>query len=326
MNALLRAEQLACRDGPHQRVAGLDFTLTAGETVGLLGTNGAGKSTTLAMLAGALAPSGGRVWLLGEDLHRAASSLRRAVGLLPERPPLHPDLSVDENLEFAARLFGLRRGQVAAACARVRRQCGLDALGRRQARRLSRGQAQRAGIALALVHEPRVLLLDEPTAGLDPLQAAELRALIGELQSERAILLSTHLLPDVEALCRRAILLHEGRQAGVLELGSTAPRSARVQLGSPVAADAWASLPGVGTVQAEGDGWWRLELDAQAPPDLAAQIAARGWGLQAYVPVRHDLAGLFAQLAMGGDVEAAAEGTPPHPALRATFSQGEKEI
>lgn len=301
MIALLRAEQLACHDGPHRRVEALDFTLAAGETVGLLGTNGAGKSTTLAMLAGALAPTAGRVWLLGQDLHRGPSALRRAVGLLPERPPLHPELTVDENLAFAARLHGLRGPSASAACGRVRRQCGLDHLARRLAGRLSRGEAQRAGIALALVHDPRVLLLDEPTAGLDPLQAAELRQLIGALQPGRGILLSTHLLPDVEALCSRAVLLHEGRPAGALDLRSESPASVRVRVADAPGITAWTALPGVRQATPAAGGWWRLALDQQAPSNLAEQIAAQGWGLQAYVPERHDLAGLFAGLLGRGE-------------------------
>lgn len=308
MTALLRAEQLACRDGPRARVEGLEFALAAGETVGLLGTNGAGKSTTLAMLAGALAPTAGRVWLLGQDLHASPSALRRAVGLLPERPPLHPDLTVDENLAFAARLHGLRGARAREACVRTRAQCDLDRLARRLARRLSRGEAQRAGIALALVHDPRVLLLDEPTAGLDPLQATELRGLIRALQPGRAVLLSTHLLPDVEALCDRAVLLHEGRQARELDLHAMAPATARVRLAGPIDATAWLDLPGVVSGAPAGDGWWSLELDGQAPPDLAERIAAQGWGLQAYLPGGHDLTGLFVALVAQGESLGAAPG------------------
>lgn len=300
MTTLLRAEHLSCRDGNHLRVDSLHFSIAAGETIGLLGTNGAGKSTALALLAGALAPTAGRVMCLEQDLHRASRKLRRNIGLLPELPPLHPDLTVDENLGFAARMHGIARRAVATACGRVLEQCQLNPLQRRLARRLSRGEAQRVGIAMALVHDPRVLLLDEPTAGLDPLQAQELHSLLLNLRGTRAVLLSTHLLPDVEALCTRAVLLHEGAQAADLNLRDRSPIAARVRLRNVPSAKSLTDLPGVRGYAQRADGWWQLELSDDTPAELPEIIAARAWGLEAYIPVAHNLAERFSALATRG--------------------------
>ena len=302
MTALLRAERLSCQNGPHARVASIDLCLGASEIVGLLGTNGAGKSTTLALLAGALAPTAGRIEVLGRDLHRAPREARRAIGLLPERPPLHPDLTVDENLAFAARLAGVARRQVRFAVTRAKERSDLGRLGNRLARRLSRGEAQRAGIAQALVHDPQVLLLDEPTAGLDPIQAETLRQLIRSLRPGRAVLLATHLLPDVEGLCDRVILLHEGRQTAVSSGDDTPTRRIRLRLTASPQPAQLTALPGIASAVKEPDGWWRVQLTADAPPALAERLAAHGWGLEAYVPVVHDLATLFSRLATRGDL------------------------
>jgi ABC-2 type transport system ATP-binding protein len=300
MTDLLSARELGCRDGRRQRVAGIDLALAAGETVGLLGTNGAGKSTTLGMLAGTLTPTQGRVEVLGSDLHRGPRSARRAIGLLPEHPPLHPDLTVAENLFTAARLQGLPRHEAASACERAMARCDLHRLAGRLADRLSRGEAQRAALAQAIVHEPSVLLLDEPTAGLDPLQAAAFHDLLRALQPGRAILLSTHLLADVDALCTRVLVLHEGRPALHRSLAASAGRSVRVVFGGPVSREALAALPGVAQASSLDAATWILELDARAPPDTAEWLAGRGWCLRSCTPVDNDLAALFGNLLTGG--------------------------
>ena len=300
MTTLLRAEHLSCRDGKHTRVADLNFSLSAGETLGVLGTNGAGKSTTLALLAGALAPTTGSVFVLEQDLHRAPRRLRRNLGLLPEHPPLHPDLTVDENLRFAARMHGIQDRDLGLRCAHVLEQCQLDRVKRRLARFLSRGEAQRVGIAMALVHNHRVLLLDEPTAGLDPLQARELYGLLLDLHDTRAVLLSTHLLQDVEALCSRVLLLHEGVQAADLNLRDQAPTGARIRLRHAPGTAALTRLPGVRGATPQTDRWWLLELSGDAPADLLETIAAQAWGLEAYIPISHNLTERFASLATRG--------------------------
>ncbi len=282
---LLQGEELGRRDGPVARLRGLDLELRAGEVTALLGVNGAGKSTALALLSGALRPTRGRVRVLGLDLHRQPRQARRHLGLLPERPPLYPELTVDENLDFAARLRGLDRRQARQARRRVKRQLDLTTFGRRLAGRLSRGMAQRVGIAQALVHEPEVVILDEPTAGLDPAQARELRQLIAGLGDGRAVLMATHLLQDVEQLCQQVIILREGRPVTRERLGEG--KGARIHLQRPPAPGELQKLPGITRVTEQHDGWFELALEAP-PETVARELALRDWGLTDFIQHRHD--------------------------------------
>ena len=297
---LLQARGLERRDGRILRVCGLDLELHRGEVLGLLGVNGAGKSTTLALLSGALRPTRGRVEILGLDMHQQPLRAKRHLGLLPESPPLYPDLTVDENLDFAARLRGLGGSTAHEARKRVKRELDLGGFGRRLASRLSRGMAQRVGIAQAIIHDPEVLILDEPTAGLDPAQARELRQLIAGLRKGCAVLLATHILHDVEALCDRVAILREGRLVARHHLDQT---HVRVHLRHPPTPEELAALPGVRQARPADDGWFDLLLEGDNP-DLARLLALREWGLEAFIPGRHDLEGLLGAL-VGTDQEAA---------------------
>ena len=202
----LVADGLTRRFADATAVDGVSFSLSRGEVVGFLGHNGAGKSTTLRLLAGALSPSAGRATVGGHVATTLAA--RRLVGWLPETPPLHPDLTGAEQLAFAASLRGCAP---AREVARLLERCGLSELRRRTNSTLSKGTRQRVGLAVALAGDPPVLLLDEPTAGLDPAQAASVRALVRELAADHTVLLSTHLVSEVAAVCDRALLLRRGR-------------------------------------------------------------------------------------------------------------------
>lgn len=192
-------------------VRGLNLALQAGQVLGLLGVNGAGKSTTLAMLAGALRPSQGRIVLDGKDVAEYPEQVGKLLGWLPEQAPCWPELTVHEHLVAHARLHGMARAAAVSASADVLERLQLTDLRLRQARVLSMGQRQRLGLACALVHRPRLLVLDEPGNGLDPVQTTKLRALIREhAQGGGAVLLSTHLLAEVSAVCDRVAILHEG--------------------------------------------------------------------------------------------------------------------
>jgi ABC-2 type transport system ATP-binding protein len=210
-SVLIHAEAVARRQGGREVLRGVALDLPAGATLGLLGINGAGKSTLLRVLAGVLAPDAGRVRLAGVDLRDDPRAARTLVGWLPERAPLYPELTVAEAIGFAAELRGIARGARAAAVERAIERCDLGSVRRRLCAQLSRGYAQRAGLAQAIVHEPPVLLLDEPTAGLDPLQAQRFHALLAELRPGRAIVLSSHQLAEVQAGCTHAAILHDGR-------------------------------------------------------------------------------------------------------------------
>lgn len=190
-------------------VADLNLSLDRGSVLGLLGVNGAGKSTTLRMIVGLLAPSSGQVLIGGADLREEPAAARR-LGYLPELAPLYAELRVEEYLAFCARLRGQRGVANKQAVDRVIERCGLGDVRRRLLGHLSKGFQQRAGIAQAIVHAPELIVLDEPASGLDPRQAVQIRALIRELGQEHAVILSTHLLPDVQACCERVAILHEG--------------------------------------------------------------------------------------------------------------------
>ncbi len=289
---LLIATGLERRDQGRARLTDFHLHLGRGEVIGLLGVNGAGKSTALALLSGALAPTRGRVEVLGRNLH-GSPAVRRHIGLLPERIPLYPQLTVEENLDFAGRLRGLRHRQLKQARTRVMEQLALQDFGRRLCARLSRGMAQRTAIAQALIHAPDILILDEPTAGLDPAQAQELRDHIRRLSPGCGVLLASHILEDMEQLCNRVMVLNEGRV--VAEQSLEEDNSLRIRLGRPpeTGTDFLTALSGVTGATDQGNGWYLLRI--QVPPEsLVPRLAA--WDLQALLPARFSLQSLIAEI------------------------------
>ncbi|MDP1897441.1 MAG: ABC transporter ATP-binding protein [Sulfurimicrobium sp.] len=207
----LRARNLSRRHGQRMVLEALDLELYPGEILGLLGPNGAGKSTTMRILTGNLAPDSGKVEICGVDLCKEPVAAKMHLGYLPEIPPLYRELAVSEFLHFAARLHRVPESGVGAAVTEALRRCDLAKVAQRLIGNLSKGYQQRVGIAQAIVHSPAVIVLDEPTAGLDPLQIREIRALIAELGRSHGVIMSTHFLPEAEALCNRALILHQGR-------------------------------------------------------------------------------------------------------------------
>jgi ABC-2 type transport system ATP-binding protein len=207
----LAASGLTRRYGKHGAVDGVSLQLRRGEVLGLLGHNGAGKSTTLQMLSGVLAPHAGHIEICGFDLARQPGLAKACVGFLPETPPLYRDMRVSDYLAFAARLHGMPKDKVAGALADTLARCGLQDAGRKIIGTLSKGYQQRVGIAQAIIHNPEVIILDEPTVGLDPAQIRDIRTLIRELGNTRSVILSTHLLGEVESICDRVEIMHQGR-------------------------------------------------------------------------------------------------------------------
>jgi ABC-2 type transport system ATP-binding protein len=215
---LIEANGITKRYGDFLAVDHVSFRADAGEVVGFLGPNGAGKTTTMRILTGFLPATDGTAKIDGHDIFEAPLEARRAIGYLPESPPLYPEMDVQGYLHYVAKLKDVPRARRHDAVDRAMQRCGLAEVKRRVIGALSKGFRQRVGIAQAIVHEPAVLILDEPTVGLDPIQIREIRALISALAAPRegerghTIVLSTHILAEVEAICRRVIIINRGKK------------------------------------------------------------------------------------------------------------------
>jgi ABC-2 type transport system ATP-binding protein len=301
MEPLLAARGLAKRFGAVAALAGVDLVLGRGEVVGFLGPNGAGKSTTMKIVTGALAADAGTVAIAGHDQARDPLACRAAIGYLPESPPLYDDMRTEDFLDHVARLKGIapdrRRRAVADAIARAR----LEEAARRRLGHLSKGNRQRAGLAQALLGAPPLLILDEPTSGLDPGQVASFRALVRELAADHTVLLSTHILAEVEAVCSRVVVIHRGRTVADEPIDALRRRTAaarlrvRVRSGDAAAlataltATAWATVE-----RTDGDTVLCRTADAQRAA-LATLAEAHG-GLAELVEERRPLEDVFAEM------------------------------
>lgn len=300
---LIDAEHLTRYYGPACAVQDVSFQLAKGDVLGFLGPNGAGKSSTMQMLTGNLAPSAGRIRVRGIDLLDDPKRAKRELGYLPEQPPLYREHTVDEFLSYCGRLHQVPGKQLRQAVERAKERCGLGAVGRRLIGNLSKGYQQRVGIAQAILHNPAVVILDEPTVGLDPIQIREIRGLIRELGDEHGIILSTHILPEVQGVCNRVQIINRGRlvfadsmtgleqrlhsQHLILRLRH-APEPAELQ-----------HLPGVAAVELLDDGRLRLRYDGSSPAEAIAVAAVnRQWGLEELIPERRTLEQIFVELTM----------------------------
>jgi len=266
---------------------GVDLLVPRGSVFGLLGPNGAGKSTTIRMVVGAMAPDAGTVTVAGMRMDADAAAARRAVGYLPEESPVQPDLTVDEFVRFRAELYGVPRRDRASAVDRALGACSVLDVRRRLCGQLSKGYRQRVGLAAAIVHVPRVLVLDEPTSGLDPEQVLEFRALLRSLSATTTILLSSHVLAEVEASCDRAVLIDRGRvvaSGSMAELRGLGTRAHRVVF--EVERDpspALAAVPGVVELGAghARDGWREHSAGLRDGADPSAAAIEIGRALHA---------------------------------------------
>src|SRR5450631_379581 len=210
-NPMIEVSNLTKRYAGRTAVADISFTVARGEIVGLLGPNGAGKSTTMRILSSFLPATSGTVRVAGYDVFHQSEEVRRRIAFMPENNPLYPEMRVHEYLKFRARLKGLGWRRSRERVSTVMEQCGLADVGRRVIGQLSKGYKQRVGLADALVHEPDLIILDEPTIGLDPHQIRSVRQLIKSLAEKHTVLISSHILPEVELTCNRVIIMREGR-------------------------------------------------------------------------------------------------------------------
>jgi len=316
---MIQVERLTKRYGAVRAVERISFAVGRGEVVGFLGPNGAGKTTTMRILTTFLPMTSGRARLAGRDVLDEPLAVRRNIGYLPENVPLYPEMRVREYLGFRARLKDVPRARRRSAIGRVVERCHLGEVEDRVIGHLSKGYRQRVGLAEAMVHDPDILILDEPTAGLDPIQIRDVRALIRELGDRHTILLSTHIMQEVEAVCGRVILIARGRIA-------IDDRLDRLQSGMAVALEARGpfdairkaleSAPGVGRVspgRGAGEGQAHaFEVHAKHEgadlrEALAARIVQNGWGLRRIDLRRSTLEDRFVQAVRDAALAAEAE-------------------
>jgi ABC-2 type transport system ATP-binding protein len=288
--------------GGREAVSDVSFTLSKGEVLGFLGPNGAGKSTTMKMLTGNLAPSQGSIKICGIDMIENPKEAKALIGYLPESPPLYRELTVDEFLTIAARLHRVRSGHIKSAVQKAKERCGLTDMSKRLIENLSKGYQQRVGIAQAIIHNPMVVILDEPTVGLDPIQIRDIRALIKELGGEHSVILSTHILPEVEMVCDQVQIIHEGKLVfnGGIEVLKQQRHGNKLILGlaKPPAEKTLLKIAGVTSIDKLPDGLLRVRYaEGQSPVDELVQTAvSKGWGLYQISPDQTSLEEVFVQL------------------------------
>jgi gliding motility-associated transport system ATP-binding protein len=286
---MIQADQLVKWFGPTRAVSELSFSIPKGQVVGFLGPNGAGKSTTLRILTGFLPPTSGSASIAGHNILKASEAARASIGYLPESTPLYPEMRVEEYLNYRGKLLNMARADRDRRIGEVCDRCALSHIRRRLIGQLSKGNRQRVGLAQALLHEPAVLFLDEPTAGLDPNQIKHFRELIGELRKKHTILLSSHILTEIQKTVDRVLILKEGE---LVADGTTDELCGKVRGGSRVLLDVQAdadtvsaalrSVPGVREVDAiPHDGWCHAEVTPAGQDDLTAaltrKLAGKGW-------------------------------------------------
>ena len=327
---MIEVQHLTKRYGRVTAVDDVSFRVERGEILGFLGPNGAGKTTTMRILTGYMPATEGKAIVAGFDVFDQPIEAKRRTGYLPETPPLYPDMSVVEYLDFVAKIKGVpasgRRDRVRGAMERTR----VADMANRACSKLSKGYRQRVGLAQALIHNPDVLILDEPTAGLDPKQIIETRQLIKDLAGDHTVILSTHILPEVSQTCQRVVIINNGRVVAIdtpdnltARLRGNETLYVQVDANGGDAGSALSAIPGVTRV-AEADhrdGIMGFEVESEhghdVRRDLARAIVSQGWGLLELRPMRMSLEEIFLSLTTD---EAAAAGGDAAPA---TMSEGD---
>lgn len=298
----LSAKNLCRRYGQRDIVKNVSLELKQGEVLGLLGHNGAGKSTTLQMLTGCITPHAGEIQVCGFSLSQQPHQAKACIGYLPETPPLYREMRVDDYLSFVAKLHLIDQKDLPTALAETKQRCGLADVGKKIIGTLSKGYQQRVGIAQAIIHEPKVIILDEPTVGLDPTQIREIRTLIRELGSRHSVILSTHLLSEVENVCDRVEIMQNGRliygdsSAHMQQLGHQ-PGFIVTLLSPPPVAEL-ENLAGVESVEALSDSRFRIlhTIDINTSATLLTIAAERGWQAQQLTPLKGNIEDIYARI------------------------------
>lgn len=288
--------------GGREAVSNVSFNLSKGEVLGFLGPNGAGKSTTMKMLTGNLAPSNGSVKICGIDMIENPKDAKALIGYLPEMRPLYKELTVDEYLTIAARLHRVSSGHIKKAVEHAKARCGLGHMSKRLIENLSNGYQQRVGIAQAIIHNPMVVILDEPTVGLDPIQIRDIRTLIREVGADHSVIISTHILPEVEMVCDHVQIIDQGKLVfnGPIDVLKKQRMGNKLLVGmhQPPAKTDLLGIDGVEEVEVLDTGMVRVHFDMDNLPAEAIVKAAveQQWGLYQIAPDQTSLEDVFVQL------------------------------
>ncbi len=309
---MIEVKELTKQYGDRLAVDHISFSVKRGEILGFLGQNGAGKTTTMKILTCFMSANSGTASIAGFDVFENPLDVKKRIGYLPESPPLYPELLVSEYLDFIADLRGIRSADKRAKISSVVERCQLGGVRNRLIGNLSKGFRQRVGLAQALIHDPEVLILDEPTVGLDPKQVSEARALIKSFRSERTIIFSTHILSEVAATCDRIIVIDQGKivaQESLNEMGGTGATGRTeivVQRSGENVVKALMQIPGVKTAKLVTNGKNRILVESDAHEDLLAQMAKAVVGADAGLirmsPVQNALEDYYLGLIGGGRV------------------------
>ena len=306
---MIEVQHLTKRYGPVTAVDDVSFRAERGEILGFLGPNGAGKTTTMRVLTGYMPPTDGKALVAGYDVLEQPIEAKRRTGYLPETPPLYPDMTVRDYLDFCARIKGVPRSQRKSRVDTAMTRTRVADMANRHCAKLSKGYRQRVGLAQALLHNPDVLILDEPTAGLDPKQIIETRQLIKELGGDHTVILSTHILPEVSQTCNRVVIINKGRVVAVdspdnltSRLRGSETMYLQIDALGGDATEALQRVPGVTRARmAEARGainGYEVESETgrDVRRDLAATVVTHGWGLLELRPMRMSLEEIFLHL------------------------------
>jgi gliding motility-associated transport system ATP-binding protein len=323
---MIEVQHLTKRYGPVTAVDDLSFRVETGEILGFLGPNGAGKTTTMRIITGYMPATDGAVAVAGYDVFEQPIEAKRRTGYLPETPPLYPDMTVREYLTFVAKIKGVPRREVTSRVESSMAKTRVADMAARHCAKLSKGYRQRVGLAQAILHNPDVLILDEPTAGLDPKQIIETRQLIRELSGSHTIVLSTHILPEVSQTCQRVVIINKGKMVAVdtpdnLTARLRGTETIYLQVAAPAAEvqAGLAALEGITRVDATPvrDGLVDIHVDHASGRDvrreLAATVVNSGWGLLELRPLKMSLEDVFLSLTTDETAAVAAEPAPAAP-------------
>ncbi len=302
MSALVQVTELYRYYAQHCVIENLNFSLKKGQILGFLGVNGAGKTTTLQMLSGNLAPTAGNIKIKGVDLLKQPLQAKLALGYLPETPPLYKDLTVDEFLSYCAKLHHVSNTLQQKSINNSKERCGLTQVGKRLITNLSKGYQQRVGIAQAILHNPDVIILDEPTVGLDPIQIKDIRNLIKELGQEHGIIVSSHILSEVQEFCTHVQIIHQGKlilKETIAELNNKITYLC-LKLTTRTAIDSakLKTIKGITEIESLANNQYLIHHHKSENPTeaLTELIIINGWGLEEISPLKRSLEDVFLTL------------------------------